>query len=111
VERIFGVNKMRFKILKDPIGFGMKTQIEIIYALAALHNFIRLHDPEEIEHLLKDPRLQDEIAASSLGDLSDQVPTRADRQEAMQRRDEIAQQMWDDYLVELEARGLSVDGQ
>jgi hypothetical protein len=61
--------------------------------------------------LLKDPRLQDEIATSSLGDLSDQVPTRTDRQEAMQRRDEIAQQMWDDYLVELEARGLSVEGQ
>ena len=102
---------MHFKILKDPISFGMKTQIEIIYAWAALNNFIHLHNPEEIKHLLKDPRLEDEIAASFLGDLADQVPTHADRQEATEWQDEIAQQMWDDYLVELEARGLSVKGQ
>jgi len=41
IERIFGVLKMRFPILKHQQKYKLSIQIKLIYALCALHNFIR----------------------------------------------------------------------
>jgi len=49
VERIFGVVKRRFRMLRDPPAYDMDIQALIPPALAALHNFIRQYDPEDIE--------------------------------------------------------------
>jgi hypothetical protein len=59
IERIFGVMKKRFKILKDPPGYDMKIQVHIMLALCALHNFIRRHDPEEISTIETFPDEED----------------------------------------------------
>ena len=48
VERIFGVLKQHFQVLRDPPEYDMDTQTLIPPALAALHNFIRQYDPDEI---------------------------------------------------------------
>jgi hypothetical protein len=75
----------------------METQVRLVPALCALHNFIRIHDPaddmgitqEEIDGMLEEERagegeLQDGIAAEE-----------SDR--ASLRRDAIAQDMWNQY--------------
>ncbi len=48
MERIFGVLKHRFRILQLPSEYNMDIQAQIPPALAALYNFIREWDPEEI---------------------------------------------------------------
>lgn len=48
VERVFGVLKRRFTILVHPPEYSMEIQARIPPALAATHNFIREHDPDEI---------------------------------------------------------------
>jgi len=105
IERIFGVVKKRFKILRDPPSYDLQTQVEIMPALAALHNFIRIHDPEEIDDLLADSFQEPDL--NSFGHLADGVTNSAIREAANVRRDLIAQQMWDDYVLELAARGLT----
>ncbi|XP_027171480.1 uncharacterized protein LOC113771051 [Coffea eugenioides] len=48
IEHTFGVLKKRFKFLKGPIdNFYMSTQITIVIACCALHNFLRMHQPED----------------------------------------------------------------
>jgi hypothetical protein len=41
IERIFGVLKHRFQILAKSLQYSVDDQAKIIYALTALHNFIR----------------------------------------------------------------------
>jgi hypothetical protein len=47
IERIFGVIKKRWRILIMPPSYDMKVQARIPAALAALHNFILEHDPDD----------------------------------------------------------------
>lgn len=49
IEQMFGIIKQHFKILYLPPGYDMSIQVLILPALAALHNFIRKYDPNEIE--------------------------------------------------------------
>ena len=49
VERIFGILKQCFRILQLPPEYAMEIQSLIPPALAALHNFIRQYDPDEID--------------------------------------------------------------
>ncbi|KAF8804646.1 hypothetical protein BYT27DRAFT_7035829, partial [Phlegmacium glaucopus] len=44
---IFGVLKRRFRILLLAPEYSLEIQACIPSALAAIHNFIHLHDPEE----------------------------------------------------------------
>ena len=59
VERIFGILKRHFMILTIPPEFSMAMAIQacIPPALCAVHNFIRIHDPDEIhdEHVDIEP--------------------------------------------------------
>jgi hypothetical protein len=109
IERIFGVLKRRFRILVIPPEYDMKTQVRLPAALAALHNFIRDHDPSEVEDFdgededLDDPQPGEPV---SMGDLAEGVPRRAERRQADDLRDRIAKAMWEDYRRELRERGL-----
>jgi hypothetical protein len=49
IERIFGVLKRRFRILQLATEYNMDTQGRLPVALCALHNFIRIHDPDDPE--------------------------------------------------------------
>jgi hypothetical protein len=48
IERIFGILKQHFRILQLPPEYDMSVQALVPPALAALHNFIRQYDPQEI---------------------------------------------------------------
>jgi hypothetical protein len=45
IERIFGVSKKKFLLLAQGSKHDEATQAKFISAMAALFNFIRIHDP------------------------------------------------------------------
>jgi len=45
IERIFGVVKRRFPILKTAPEYPFPSQVKLVLALTALHNFIKRHQP------------------------------------------------------------------
>ena len=95
VERTFGVFKSRFQILKKGRdGFSLYTQMKLVYALTALHNFLNAHgwNPEEEAAQLEaqDEDLTDPMAPRPAEDIDDRA--------MRTRRDEIAGMIWRDYL-------------
>ena len=95
VERTFGVLKRRFRILdKARLGFDIDTQVDIIFAVTTLHNFInRYHNPfEEAE----DNPETDERGEQSTEQNGPQNLILGKR-EAVERRDKIAQALMSQY--------------
>ena len=71
------------------------VQARIPPALAAVHNFIRVHDEEEI---LDFQDLEDgEPGERDYGELAEGPPNRAEKSRSEVKRDGIAQAMWDSY--------------
>lgn len=54
IERAFGVQKMKWRILLDLSSFRMHKQSQIIFACMALHNFIRDHDKRDDDFVICD---------------------------------------------------------
>lgn len=102
IERIFGVLKRRFRILVYPAEINMDYQAAIPAALAAIHNFIRIHDPDEIEGFAES---DDQERGFVGGDLASGQTRPAEKRRANTRRDKIAADMWAQYQAELQARG------
>jgi len=99
IERIFGVFKRRFRILHLPPEYDMSIQARIPSALAALHNFIRDFDPEEV-HIFDEQPLDFalEIADhNGTSELKQGPVTPAQTARANERRDRIANDMWVQY--------------
>ncbi|KAJ6855126.1 protein ALP1-like [Populus alba x Populus x berolinensis] len=91
IERSFGVWKQRWKILQNMSAYPYKTQVEIIVASMALHNYIRRRSQDDAvfseydrnPNLIPDDFLPDIIQASAIQ--GSQRPSRMDFV-----RDEIA---------------------
>ena len=95
--------------------YDIHTQAKIPYALAALHNFIRIHDPEDnatasYDHAELDgghsqtSQSSHEINPENLGGNISQ----AERNRASEKRDVIAKAMWEDYQNVLAERDVDV---
>ena len=80
----------------------MDIQARLPPALATLHNFICIHDPDEIIDILP----PDNVDIEATGALATELPGRAEREQANHRRDLIARDMWNQYQEELHRRGL-----
>jgi len=102
VECAIGVLKHPFHILQEASRYNMDMQILILVALCALHNFIRRYDPEEVIDLDDTNDLQ--FGDRDEGYLASGLPNQHVQKQANARRDQIAQQMWDDYTSVLAAR-------
>lgn len=104
IERIFGVLKRKFKILLRPPEYTIKQQVQLILALTAVHNFIAVRDGksdvdyEDLEEF--DVTDWTSGAAPSVEDVA--TPARA---AMLKLRDEIAEQMWVDYIEILRYKG------
>jgi hypothetical protein len=87
----------------------MSVQSRIPAALAALHNFIRHYDPDEI-NVYRDPTTEFDLevlemaATASVGELGTGPVSVAERNDANARRDRIARDMWAQYSTYLETR-------
>lgn len=106
IERIFGVLKRRFRILVIPPEYDLQIQTHIPPALCALHNFIRRHDPSDINDF---PDATDNPAdradGSGIGELATSAVSARERASAGNKRDQIAQDMWNSYQQILRERG------
>jgi hypothetical protein len=101
IERIFGVLKRRFRILVYPAEISMDFQARIPAALAAIHNFIRIHDPNDLEGFLE---ADDAERGFFAGELAEGQTRTAEKRRANTRRDRIAAEMWEQYQAELRRR-------
>ena len=101
VERIIGILKKRYPILKAATSYDIDTQVDISMACCVMHNFIRLHD---CDMSLPD-RCTEDINESNMEDVPDgdtkynvDVPLfDSMRQAGNDKRDAMANAMWADY--------------
>jgi hypothetical protein len=103
IERIFGVIKRRWGIIREVCEYPLRVQSQLPLALAALHNFIIIYDPPKKPFRLPEVReLQDPDPNG------DSVPTvgisSAETTRASRLRDSIATAMWESYLAETARR-------
>jgi hypothetical protein len=89
----------------------MSIQALIPPALAALHNFIREYDPDEIHMYDSDdddePRdLQHGVHPGSVGELGAGQVSPDERVRANERRDRIAAAMWEQYQHHIESHAV-----
>jgi DDE superfamily endonuclease len=97
IERIFGILKKRFKVLLLAQEYSFATQAQIVPAVAALHNFILAHNPNE------ELTTEDETEPNVDNEDDDQGIHQAavpynERTRAGERRDRMAMEMWEDYI-------------
>jgi hypothetical protein len=92
--------------------YSLQTQAKIPAALAVLHNFIRIFDPDDLA--------EEEEDLGNIEDFTNNLPPEipitpenlgrhispAERVRAGEKRDAIAKAMWVDYIEELRARGI-----
>lgn len=108
IERLFGIFKRRFKVLTHPPEYSLSVQAMLVPALAALHNFICIHDPSDCRTLTateqrvgqQNDNFQD---IDNSGELSFHI-SMGERTQASIKRDRIALEMWTDYQAEFQRR-------
>jgi hypothetical protein len=104
VERIFGILKKRFKIIREANEFPIESQGRIASAICVVHNFIRIHDPDD----LPDPEEEEDYSYTPPSNNSvsrNGIISSRERNEAVKRRDDIANAMWVQYQQYLAKRG------
>lgn len=108
IERIFGVLKKRFPVLREPLAMSLASQADIVPVLCWIHNFIRRENPLDIP-ALEDARQNGSVSApegeeEEEEDTPQQTEDSGESEFTTQRRDKIAQAMWKQYQTELESR-------
>jgi hypothetical protein len=109
VERIFGILKRRFRILIIAPEYDMGIQARIPAALCALHNFIRRHDPSDINDYPDANDIPGSHANAGIGDLATRAINSTERERAHLKRDQIAKDMWDSYVAFAQEEGISLE--
>ncbi|KAI7934020.1 hypothetical protein MJO29_016591 [Puccinia striiformis f. sp. tritici] len=106
VERIFGCLKSKFKILTSPTEHNMHSQVQLVYALVVLWNFLRYHNQyEEVPEF--DGSTQ---GNNTSGDIDPNAPgakyrrTRAEDKAMIPKRNLLAERMWQQYCGYLSRR-------
>ena len=109
IERIFGILKRHFRILLLAPEYDMDVQARVPPALSALHNFIRQHDPSDIEDYANTNMTEFthhiHVDGPGVGDLAMHAMTTAERDQADAKREKIAQDMWNSYQVFVRSQG------
>lgn len=107
IERIFGVLKRRFKILSSAPEYTLQKQKRLVFALTALHNFIRTYDRcdvfEEEERKAEAARRADEeVIRTAAQAEQERIAHRIELQERntqwQEWRDTMAKKIWEHYV-------------
>ena len=114
-DRIFGALKERFPILMLAPPYPLQTQVKLVVAACALHNYIRREKPDDLLFKMYEqetvlqieeslPPLEVEQAMMHVDTRDLEVAFEAEQLElSSQLRDSIATEMWDDYIRDLSA--------
>uniref|UniRef100_A0A8R7URF2 Nuclease HARBI1 n=1 Tax=Triticum urartu TaxID=4572 RepID=A0A8R7URF2_TRIUA len=109
IERIIGVVKKRFPVLKCASHYPIESQPDIVIACCALHNFIRNHEGGEqwFDQVGSniDPKHIVDIPSGDAKYRSDVESLNERRALGRSKRDQIAEAMWKDYCEYLQERG------
>lgn len=96
VERVFGVAKRKFKILRSQPEYPLAAQIKLVLALACVTNIIHSVEGEEmfegVDNNDDEPTEEELAFAQEMERLGGQK-----LKDAAKFRDNIAEQMWIDY--------------
>lgn len=115
-DRIYGALKARFPILMSAPPYPLQTQVKLVVAACAIHNYIRKEKPDDwifrtydedtavlqIEEPLppievEQPVMHIDTQALDIGIETEQLEI------SSQLRDSIATEMWNDYIRDLSA--------
>lgn len=105
IERIFGVVKRKYQILQSASEYSMDTQTRIILACITLHNWVRLKEGNKADFWLDtEPNntTSEDVQPAVLYPQGMITSKKMDRY-----RDQLAAQMWEDYLRYHSNRGAS----
>ena len=78
--------------------YSPEVQAKVIPALCALHNFIRVHDPGDLDDQDWQEEIERQGPVLSAADLKNKV-NQAERDRAAARREKMANKMWNDYVL------------
>ncbi|KAI7941299.1 hypothetical protein MJO29_013373 [Puccinia striiformis f. sp. tritici] len=100
VERIFGCLKAKFKILTTPSEHNVHSQVQLVYAITMLWNFLRHHDqyediPEVDEVAQANQEEDDNLNLAATGNLY--CRSRADDTAMICKCNRLADKMWNQY--------------
>ena len=110
IERMFGILKNWFAILRRNPDLTPDIQARLPAALAALHNVIHEYDQDNLDSFLDESEFTDQdideldLQAGDEGQLAEGPPGRAEKRDADERRDAIAECMWIQYQQVLASR-------
>ncbi|GLT45477.1 hypothetical protein SLA2020_193060 [Shorea laevis] len=112
-DRIFGALKERFPILMAAPPYPLQTQVKLVVAACALHNFIRREKPDDLlfkmyeqetviqmEESLPPLEVEQPMTYVNTHDLDIAFDSKQ-LEVSLQLRDSIATEMWDDYIRDL----------
>ncbi|XP_027109591.1 uncharacterized protein [Coffea arabica] len=97
IERAFGVLKKLFPIIGDTQPtYSVEIQSQIVLACCILHNFLMEFDPD-LEYINE---VDEELASQSPSkEESGDISAEKDHAQGESLRNEIAMQMWNDYIL------------
>jgi len=78
--------------------YSPEVQAKVVLALCALHNFIRVHDPDDLDDRDWQEEIERRPPMPSTADLRSRV-NQAERDRAIAKREKIAHEMWNDYVL------------
>ena len=81
----------------------MDLQAHIPATLATIHNFIHIHDPDELTSFTEPADLEREFVS---GELAAGLMRMAERRQANVRQDDITAVIWVQYQAEFQCRGI-----
>ncbi|KAK8615432.1 hypothetical protein V6N13_017022 [Hibiscus sabdariffa] len=114
-DRIFGALKERFPILMSAPPYPLQTQVKLVVAACALHNYIRREKPDDMLFKMYEPETALQIQESLAPLEVEQAIMHVDNHDleiafdaehsdhSSQIRDSIATEMWEDYIRDLAA--------
>ncbi|KAI7934986.1 hypothetical protein MJO28_016383 [Puccinia striiformis f. sp. tritici] len=99
VERIFGCLKAKFKILTSPLEHNVHSQVQLVYAITMLWNFLRYHNQYEVipqaDELDQSDQNAGELATNPSGSLHRR--SREEDSHMVSKRNQMAAKIWNQY--------------
>ncbi|KAG2307936.1 hypothetical protein Bca52824_027684 [Brassica carinata] len=113
IDRAFGALKERFPILLSAPPYPLQTQVKLVIAACALHNYVRLEKPDDFvfkmfaeEETLLSETIEEDRGMTLVEEEENQgheqdsfrPPEEEEVEDSLRLRDEIASHLWNHYV-------------
>ncbi|KAL0898108.1 hypothetical protein Bca101_082069 [Brassica carinata] len=113
IDRAFGALKERFPILLSAPPYPLQTQVKLVIAACALHNYVRLEKPDDFvfkmfaeEETLLSETIEEDRGMTLVEEEENQgheqdsfrPPEEEEVEDSVRLRDEIASHLWNHYV-------------